>query len=283
VYAQASTGSIVPPSNVYDFNHTPSAIVPKPGLLTPPEQQKSTTYQGGTVLKLQRATLDADYYHIRFQNSYSGVIDPTTTETIYYLQPSSISQGFEAESNIVILRGLNAYLNATKGTAYYSGSLNAGTAASPYAQNAPSGLWVSQTPSDTEAIGVTYQAKGLDFGFFDKRIGSERMDNGAYHNQAIVDPFSTTNAYINYTVRGHSIFDQTKIRLISNNLLNQHNLQSVGLTAAPLTQLIPGTTYTDLFNTTGPTPLAGSDTPSFMAGRSFSISVTFGIAPRERK
>jgi iron complex outermembrane receptor protein len=109
------------------------------------------------------------------------------------------------------------------------------------------------------------------------------MDNGAYHNQAIVDPFSTTNAYINYTVRGHSIFDQTKIRLISNNLLNQHNLQSVGLTAAPLTQLIPGTTYTDLFNTTGPTPLAGSDTPSFMAGRSFSISVTFGIAARERK
>jgi iron complex outermembrane receptor protein len=283
VYGQVSTGSIVPPSNVYDFNHTPSASVPKPGLLTPPKQQKSTIYQGGTVLKLQRATLDADYYHIRFQNSYSGVVDPTTSETVYYLQPSSISQGFEAESNIVVVRGLTAYLNATMGTAYYSGSLNAGTAASPFTQHAPSGLWVAQTPSDTEAVGVTYQGKGLDLGFFNKRIGSQRFDNGAYHNQATADPFNTTNAYINYTVRGHSIFDQTKIRLISNNLLNQHNMQSVGLTAAPLTQLISGTTYTDLFTTTGPTPLAGSDTPSFMAGRSFSFSVTFGIAPRERK
>ncbi len=283
VYAQGSTGSIVPPSNVYDFNHTPSATAPTPGLLTPPKQQKSTIYQGGTVLKLQRATLDADYYHIRFQNSYSGVVDPTTTETVYYVQPSSISQGFEAESNIVAFHGFGLYLNGTVGTAYYTGALNAGTAASPSIEKTPSGLWVAQTPSDTEAEGVTYTSKSFDLGFFNKRIGSERMDNGAYHNQAIVDPFSTTNAYVNYTVRGHSIFDQTKIRLISNNLLNQHNLQSVGLTAAPLTQLIPGTTYTDSFNTTGPTPLAGADTPSFMAGRSFSFSVTFGIAPRERK
>ena len=283
VYAQGSTGSIVPPSNVYDFNHTPSAAVPKPGLLTPPKQQKSTTYQGGTVLKLQRATLDADYYHIRFQNSYSGVVDPTTSETVYYLQPSSVSQGFEAESNIVVRRGLNLYLNGTVGTAYYSGTLNAGTASSPYTERAPSGLWVAQTPSDTEAEGITYESRGFDFGFFNKRIGSQRMDNGAYHNQATVDPFNTTNAYINYTVRGHSIFDQTKIRLISNNLLNQHNLQSVGLTASPLTQTIQGTTYTDQFTTAGPTPLSGSDTPSFMAGRSFSFSVTFGIAPRERK
>ena len=283
VYGQVSTGSIVPPSNVYDFNHTPSASVPKPGLLTPPKQQKSTIYQGGTVLKLQRATLDADYYHIRFQNSYSGVIDPTTTETVYFLQPSSISQGFEAESNIVAYHGLGLYLNGTVGTAYYAGTLNAGTAASPYTEHAPSGLWVAQTPSDTEAEGITYQSRGFDFGFFNKRIGSQRMDNGAYHNQAIVDPFSTTNAYINYTVRGHSIFDQTKIRLISNNLLNLHNMQSVGLTGPLQTQLIPGTAYTDQFNTARPTPLAGSDTPSFMAGRSFSFSVTFGIAPRERK
>ncbi|MGC1461695.1 MAG: TonB-dependent receptor [Terracidiphilus sp.] len=283
VYGQVATGSIVPPSNVYDFNHTPSAADPTPGLLTPPKQQKSTTYQTGTVLKLQRATLDADYYHIRFQNSYSGVVDPTTSETVYFLQPSSISQGFEAESNIVAFHGFGIYLNGTYGTAYYTGSLNAGTAASPYYEQAPSGLWVSQTPSDTEAEGLTYSGKGLDLGFFNKRIGSERMDNGAYHNQAEVDPFSTQNAYINYTVRGHSIFDQTKIQLAGNNLLNLHNLQSEGLTASPLTEKISGTTLTDLFRTMGPSPLAGADTPSFMAGRSFSFAVTFGIAPRERK
>jgi iron complex outermembrane receptor protein len=283
VYGQVATGSIVPPSNVYDFNHTPSAAVPTPGLLTPPKQQGSTTYQTGTVLKLQRATLDADYYHIRFQNTYSGVVDPTTSETVYYLQPSSISQGFEAESNIVAFHGFGIYLNGTVGTAYYSGSLNAGTATSPYPEQAPSGLWVAYSPSDTEAQGITYTSKGLDLGFFNKRIGSQRMDNGAYHNQAVVDPFSTQNAYIDYTVQSHTIFNQTKIQLVSNNLLNLHNMQSVGLTGTPLTENIPGTTLTDLFRTTGPSPLAGADTPSFMAGRSFSVTVTFGLSPRERK
>jgi iron complex outermembrane receptor protein len=279
VYAQGSTGSIVPPSNVYDYNHTPSAAVPKPGLLTPPQQQKSTTYQGGTVLKLQRATLDADYYHIRFQNSYSGVIDPATTETVYYLQPSSVSQGFEAESNIVILRGLSTYLNATKGTAYYSGSLNAGTVTAPYSQQAPSGLWVALTPSDTEAEGVTYQSKSLDLGFFNKRVGTERVDGGAYHNQATIDPFSTTNAYINYTVRNHSFLDQTKIRLSANNLFDQHNLQTLALAGTPA-PLALANGDTDQFNAS--TPVSGSDTVGFMPARSLSVSITFGFAPKGR-
>jgi iron complex outermembrane receptor protein len=283
IYAQASTGSIVPPSSVYDFSHTPTTLVPNPGLLTPPKQQKSTTYQAGTVLKLQRFTLDADAYHTRFQNSYSSLIDPTTSETVNYLQPSSVTKGLEFETTAVLMHGLNLYLNATAASAFYSGSLNAGTPTAPYFEKAPAGLWVQQTPSDTEMQGVTYQSHGLDLGFFNKRVGEQRVDNGAYHNQAIVPAFSTTNAYINYTVRNRSIFDGTKIRLSGNNMLNQHNLTGVGLTGTAPTQTIPGTTLTDLFNTTGPTPLSGSDTPSFMAARSLTLSVTFGFAPREGK
>ena len=76
-----------------------------------------------------------------------------------------------------------------------------------------SGLWVAQTPADTEMQGLTYQKQGLDFGIFNKRIGEERVDNGAYHNQAIIDPFSTLDTYVNYTIRNHRLFDQTKIRL----------------------------------------------------------------------
>jgi iron complex outermembrane receptor protein len=283
VYAQGATGSIVPPSSVYDYNHTPSAAVPTPGLLTPPKQQKSTTYQIGSVLKLQRFTLDADAYRIRFQNSYSSVIDPTTTETVNFLQPSSITQGLEFETTAILTPGLSLYLNATAANAYYSGSLNAGTAAAPLYVKAPSGLWVAQTPSDTEMQGLTYQSKGLDLGFFNKRVGEQRVDNGAYHNQAVVSAFDTTNAYVNYTVRNHSIFDQTKIRLSANNLLNEHNMTALGLAGTAPTQLLSGSTLTDPFTTAGVTPINGSDTPTFMAARSYMLSITFGFAPKREK
>lgn len=291
VYGQVGTGSIVPPSAVYDYNQTVTPTNPHPQISTPPKQQRSTTYQTGTVLKLHRATLDADFYHIRFQNSYSSVVDnnpadPEFGDDAYFLQPSSITKGFEAESNFMIFHGLSAYLNGTVGRAYYSGKLNANTGATaidnPYYVNAPSGLWVAFTPSDTEAEGLTYQSKSLDLGFFNKRVGTMRVDNGAYHNQSTIDPFSTVNTFVNYTVRNGSLFDQTKIRLSANNLTNAHNVTNVALTGALNTQTIPGTSFTDPFTTTAPTAPAGGDNLGFLPGRSFSISVTFGFAPKER-
>ena len=288
VYAQAATGSVVPPSAVYDYNQTAaSASAAVPQLTTTPKQQKSTTYQFGTVYKGDRITIDADAYRIRFQNSYSSTIDNIAGDvdfgdTIYYLQTSSITQGLEFETTAVLRHGLNLYLNATADNAYYVGSLNAGTQAAPYYQQAPGGLWVASTPTDTEQQGLTYQGRGLDLGIFNHRIGEERVDNGQYHNQAIIPTFSTVNTYVNYTVRNHSIFDGTKVRLDATNLLDSHNIQSNTLAGAPLTTTIPGTTLTDQFNTTGPTPINGADAPAPMAGRSFAVTVTFGFAPRER-
>jgi iron complex outermembrane recepter protein len=288
IYAQVGTGSIVPPSAVYDYNQTSaSASAAVPQLTTPPKQQRSTTYQAGTVYKGQKITLDADAYRTRFQNSYSSTIDniagdPDLGDTIFYLQPSSITQGMEFESTVVIMPGLNLYLNGTVSNAYYQGAVNAGTQTAPYFQQAPAGLWVASTPTDTEEQGLTYQKHGLDLGIFNHRIGEERIDNGQYHNQAIIAPFNTVNSYINYTIRNHSIFDGTKIRLNAVNLLDSHNIQSNTLAGSPLTQLIPGTTLTDQFNTTGPTPINGADAPSIMAGRSFSVTATFGFAPKSR-
>jgi iron complex outermembrane recepter protein len=288
VYAQVGTGSIVPPSAVYDYNQTAaSASAAVPQLATAPKQQKSTTYQIGTVYKGNRLTIDADAYHIRFQNSYSSTVDNIPGDvdegdTIYYLQPSSVTQGVEFETTAVLTKGLNLYLNATADNAYYSGSLNAGTQAAPYLQQAPAGLWVASTPTDTEQQGLTYQSRGLDLGIFNHRVGEERVDNGQYHNQAIIAPFSTVNTYVNYTVRNRGFFDGTKIRLDATNLLDSHNIQSLTLAGTAQTLTIPGTTYTDQFNTTGPTPINGADTPSLMAGRSFAVSVTFGIAPHQR-
>jgi iron complex outermembrane receptor protein len=287
VYAQVATGSIVPPSSVYDYNQTPATVGGAiPQIAIAPKQQKSTTYQVGSVLKLARFTLDADAYRIRFQNSYSSTIDTTNDatagDTVYFLQPSSVTQGVEFESNTVFGHGINFYLNATAASAYYEGELNAGTEASPYYVKAPAGLWVAQTPRDTEAAGLTYSNKGVDMSFFNKRVGEQHIDNGQYHNQALIQPFNTTNAYFNYTVRGNSIFDQTKFRLTANNLLDQHSIQSLSLAGTAPTQVIAGTTITDPFNTNGVTPMNGGDTPGLMAGRSFTVSVTFGFAPKGR-
>ena len=289
IYGQVGTGSIVPPSAVYDYNQTAaSASAAIPQLSTPPRQQKSTTYQIGTVYKGQKVTLDADMYHIRFQNSYSSTIDNIPGDvdlgdTIFYLQPASITQGVEFESTLVLMQGLDLYLNATAGNAYYSGKLNAGTQTAPYLEDAPPGLWVASTPTDTEEQGLTYNRFGLNLGIFNHRVGEQRVDNGAYHNQAIVPTFSTVNSYINYTIRNRSIFDGTKIRLSATNLLDSHNVQSLSLAGSPATQPIPGTTITDVFLTNGPTPINGADTPGLMAGRSFAVTVTFGFAPRQRK
>jgi iron complex outermembrane receptor protein len=91
-----------------------------------------------------------------------------------------------------------------------------------------------------------------------------------------------TNVFLNYTIRGGSRFNQTKLRLSFNNLLNQHSMTSDGITGSALTQTIAanGTTYVDPFRTNGQTPVAGGDQIGILPGRSIMFSVTFGLSPR---
>ncbi|ADV82361.1 TonB-dependent receptor [Terriglobus saanensis] len=281
VYGQVSTGSVVPPSKVFDYAQSATGIPVK----TLPKQQRSTTYQTGTVIKLKRVTLDADFYHIRFQNSYSSTLD-SSGEPVYFLQPSSITKGFEAESNLYIAHGLSVYLNASVGRATYTGNLNvsctAPCTAAPISVAAPSGLWVASTPSDTETEGVTYQHKGWDLGLFNKRVGTFYQDNGAYHNQATINPFSVTNMFFNYTIRSGGRFDQTKVRLSFNNLFNQHSITADSITGTAATQNIvaSGANYVDPFNTVGQTPIAAGDNISILPARSVMLSITFGLSTK---
>jgi iron complex outermembrane receptor protein len=298
IYGQVSTGSVVPPSAVYDYNQTASAAnAAVPTISVQPKQQKSTAYQAGTVFKANRVTVDADAYLVRFQSGYSSTTDTITTDpdygdTIYYLQPSSTAKGLEFESTFVLAPGLNLYLNGTAGTAFYRGELNANLANYPFSpvyQKAPSGLWVQQTPTDTEAQTLTYGHHGFEAGIMNKRIGEERMDNGQYHNQAIVNPFSSLGSYFNYTVRSHNFFNQSKIRFSATNLLDSHNVQTLTLGGSAVAGTIPGTcgtaakptSCTDQFNATTAVP-NGQDQPSIMAGRSFSVSLTLGFSPKEK-
>lgn len=287
VYFQGATGSVVPPSSVFDYQQGVNGQTIPPAVF--PQQQKNTTYQGGTVLKLKRVTLDVDYYHIYFDNSYSSTLN-SEGEPVYYLQPASITQGFEAESNISLTHGLGVYLNGSYDSATYTGSL-AATCTSTAALCAtagtlnvtvPSGLHVQQSPSDIETQGVTYQHGAWDASFFNQRIGQQYIDNGAYHNQYVVNPFDEANAFVNYTLRTGGRFDQTKIRLTFNNIFNSSAVNGITLANSPVAPTITsnGAVYTNPFNAT--TAISGQDNVAVNAGRSIMLSVTFGLSPHHQ-
>jgi iron complex outermembrane receptor protein len=256
VYGQYATGSIIPPSSVFDYNQTPAGSNAAPVITILPNPTTALTFQGGTVLKLKRITFNADAYHTHFQNSYASALDPQGNT--YYVQTGdSITKGFEAETNVYIAHGLSFYANGTAGTAKYASHSVNGTTLNNYGQ------WVANTPANTEALGLTLQQKYLDLGIFNKRIGPMWNDSGSFNQAVPIDPFNVTNMYFNYTVRNGSRFDQTKIRLSFNNLFDQHNVTGVS----------PATAAQNF------TP-AGGDTLTLLPGRSVMLAVTFGLAPK---
>jgi iron complex outermembrane recepter protein len=255
VYGQYATGSIIPPSSVFDYSQTASTTSPAPQITVLPKPTTAVTFQGGTVLKLKRLTLNGDVYHIHFQNSYASALD--SQGNTYYVQTGdSISKGFEGEANVYITHGLSLYANGTAASAKYASQSVNGVALTNY------GRWVASTPSNTESLGLTYQQKYLDLGIFNKRIGPTWNDNGSFNQSVPIDPFNVTNMYFNYTVRNGSRLDQTKIRLSLNNVFDQHNI--VGVAPATVSQVF--------------TPAAG-DALTLLPGRSVMLSVTFGYSP----
>jgi len=290
VYFQGATGSIVPPSAVFDYNQgTTGNILP---VKTLPQQQKNLTYQGGTVVKLRNVTFDIDYFHIAFDNSYSSFTDPTTGEPIFFNQPASTSQGFESEFNFSLTHGLGVYLNDSFVNASYNGSLavscNSGagcTSTTPQLTvTIPKGYYIAGTPSNIETEGITYQHRAWDASFFDKRIGPQYQDVGAYHNQYQVPAFNLANAFVNYTFRSGSRFDQTKLRLSINNIFNSSSVTGVSFANSVTGQTLTanGTTYTDPFNATSSVAINGQDNVSILSGRSIMLSLTFGFSPKGR-
>ena len=289
-YAQYATGSIAPASGTFDFTQSATGTP----VATQPKQQQTTTYQTGTVLKLKRATLDLSYFHIYFDSGYSSFTPLDTGEPIYYPTPPSVTQGIEAESNISLTHGLSLYLNASYDDAKYTDNAvvycttsATGCTSSTATLNipTPSGLWVAKTPSDILTEGLTYQNKSWDMGLFNKTVGTQRLDNGAFHNEATISPFTLLNLFLNYTIRGGSRFDNTKIRLSFNNLLDQHNVTSYSIankdTAATITA--NGTSYSDPFNSAfAHTPISGADSVSVLPGRTITLSVAFGLSPKGR-
>jgi len=263
-YAQYGRGSEIPPSSVFDVTGALVAVTPKPTV--------ASTYQGGTVVKFNHLSFDADVYHIHFDNAYSSykVTDSTRSDygdSYYYSTPPSNTFGFEAEGNVYVKRGLSFNFNATAGQAKYEASagqtLANGTVLAPTPEQ-----WVAAAANYTVGAGVTYQDKNWDLGFFNKDIGPRWVDNGSVHQTTQLNSFWMNNLFLNYTFRRSSIFDGSKVKLSINNLFDYHDVvglaPGVGATAA-----VPYVT-------------AGSDQLELLPGRSVMVTFQFGFAPKQR-
>jgi iron complex outermembrane receptor protein len=261
LYGQFAEGSVIPPSNVFD--------VPGGNVLTPLKPTLAKTYQGGSVLQLNRFTLDVDAYYVHFQNGYASYIDPASLEPVFVQTGPSNTKGFEAEAHYVLGYGVSVYGNITAGQAKYQTG-----------RNYPNGgLWVANTPSNTEGLNVLWQHHNWDFGIVYKRVGTYYNDNGSLSyningitipypvNEAVkIEPFSLTNVFANYTIKNSSRFRGTKIQVAVNNLLDSHHL--VGVT--------PATAAT----TAVPYAASPSDLLNLLPGRSITVSITGGWAPK---
>jgi iron complex outermembrane receptor protein len=262
VYGDFGKGDEIPPTSLFDVAGGGAEV----GVVGSP--MMTTTYQGGTVAKLNRFTFDADVFRVKFQNNYISYTtanpnNPAYNLNEYYLGPDSFTLGFEGEANAALGYGLHLYANGTVDKANYTGS------------GVPSGLNVADTPSYTQDLAITYQAHGLDLGVIEKRVGDYYDDNGSYHNQAYVAPSNNVNLFLNYTIRKHSMFDGSKISFSINNLVNSENVTDVALanTAVPVASSAYYAT----------TPISPLDQLFLTAGRSFTVTFKMGIFPNRHE
>jgi iron complex outermembrane receptor protein len=77
-----------------------------------------------------------------------------------------------------------------------------------------------------------------------------------------------SNLFVNYTIRGESRFDQSKIKLSFNNLFDSHDIVTIGPANAVSNSLVQ---YT-------PSPL---DTLQLLPGRSVMATFQLGFSPRK--
>ena len=169
-------------------------------------------------MKLKHLTLNADAFYIQYQGSFTSIPDTNNSTGFDYVNSGNqVSKGVEAEANIYVARGISVYSNFTGGTARYV-SQQIPNSSGVLTTNPNYELWVANTPTNTESIGLMYQQKHFDVGLFDKRIGPmwNDLSLAAGHQRRVgsqpgdsINPFNLANFYFNYVVRNGSRFDQT--------------------------------------------------------------------------
>ena len=90
-----------------------------------------------------------------------------------------------------------------------------------------------------------------------------------------VAPYNNVNLFLNYTIRKHSIFDQSKVSFSINNLFNSENITDV----FPYNSPTPAGS-SQYFATTAPSPL---DQINLTAGRSFVVTFKLSVFPNRHE
>lgn len=263
-YAQYGRGSQIPFSSVFDVTGALVAVTPKPTL--------ATTYQTGTVVKLNRLSFDADIYHVHYNNQYASykVTDPTKPDlgdSYYYATPDSDTTGFEAEGNWYAGHGLSFNFTGTVGQSKYEASAGQ-TLANGSVLPATLSQWVALAPNYTVSAGATYQDRRWGIGFFNKEVGSRYEDNAAVHQATQLKPFWMNNLFFNYTLPTSSFFKGSKVKLSFDNLFNFHDV----------VDLAPGVSPTAAV----PYVQSGSDQLQLLPGRSVMVTFELAMVPRRR-
>ncbi len=281
VYGQYGRASIIPFSSIFDVSGAEVSQTPPPTI--------ATTYQGGTVFKINNFSMDADAYHIHFINQYADYTDTTVGDpnyglTFYYATPPSDTTGLEAEGNLAFGHGISMYLSGTLGSAMYEAAAaqaevldSSGNEITP-AQAAQPAAWVANAPHDTENIGLAYQSKGWDLGMFNQRVGSRWEDDGSIHQSVPLPAWWMSDLFLNYTVRNGSHFDNSKIKLSINNLFNNNSIADI-TGEGNITPAGVNTTPTVNDQLYTPSPL---DQIQLLPGRSVMLTVQLGFSPKER-
>ena len=152
------------------------------------------------------------------------------------------------------------YANGTVGKANYTGT------------GVPSGLNVADTPAYTQgSVRTPTRPMGWIWASSRSALAATTTTTARYHNQAYVAPFNNVNLFFNYTIRNHSMFDQSKISFSINNLLNNENIPDISSFNSP----VPAGTSAYLA-TTAASPL---DQLNLTSGRSFMVSFKIGVFP----
>lgn len=283
VYGQYGRGSIAPFSSVFDTTGALVGVTPPPTI--------ASTYQGGTVVKLNRFAFDADAYHIHFTNTESSATDnnpgdPDYGFTYYYSNPDSNTNGFEAEGNYAITNHLSFNANGTFGIAKYVAAPASTVTFQGVTTSIPATpeSWVALAPHDTESMGTTYHDHGIDFGIFGKRVGSRWNDIGNDHQTVPLDPFWMSNVFINYSIKGDSLFAGSKIKLSINNIFDDHSIVLISAANDGTTLAAPYTVNNNLIVSQDNQLYSPSwaDGIEKQAGRAVMISFQIGLTPHRK-
>jgi iron complex outermembrane receptor protein len=209
-YGQYAVGDQIPDTAVFDVTGAKVSNPPKP--------TKSKTFQFGSVWKSDSYTLDVDIYHTALDSAYTIVPDPANPGfNLYPLAGNEVSQGVEAESNIVLGSGFSLYVNGTVGSTKYN-----------------SGKWVANAPSNTETLGLNYAQAEWNSGLQTKRVGKMYNDGTdlatgkiVVNEAFVINPVVLTNVFVNYTIKNSTSNKKSKVQFAVNNLFNNHSVVGV--------------------------------------------------------